>query len=529
MPDALPGQRGADGNLLYGMLALQMNFVSRDALLAAMQAWVFDKARPLGQILQERGQLTPERRQALDHMLAEHLKTHDDDPHKSLAAVAVPDALRDDLCRLADPDVQASLAGAADPNATRPYVPATTPDGGRYLILRPHARGGLGEVSVALDQELHREVALKEIQPRFASDAESRGRFVQEAEITGGLEHPGIVPVYGLGTYPDGRPFYAMRFIQGETLKDAARKLHAGAPGVTLRGLLTRFVAVCNAIAYAHSRGVLHRDLKPANVMLGKYGETLVVDWGLAKAVGHALAGNAGESFDEATLRPHSGDSSMETRMGSAIGTPAYMSPEQAAGQLERISPASDVYGLGATLYTVLTGHAPVESQDTAEALERVRKGERANLGRDRRRPIQVSGQPARPDPRCRIQSEGNLPGVGRRRGDRARMGRRARRGSMRVSGTCRPGLWPGLQPGWIAFGVGRRRWDRARVGHGWGFTAARLPRPHERGQLRGVQPGWIAPGLGRRRRDRTRLGRGRGRRGLCPQAPQGVCRWLSL
>src|SRR5215831_711047 len=121
MPEPSPGQRGADGNLLYGMLALQMNFVSRDALLAAMQAWVFDKARPLGQILQERGQLTPERRQGLDRMLAEHLKTHDEDPTKSLAAVAVPDALRDDLCRLADPDVQASLAGAADPNATRPH------------------------------------------------------------------------------------------------------------------------------------------------------------------------------------------------------------------------------------------------------------------------------------------------------------------------------------------------------------------------------------------------------------------------
>src|SRR5262249_49498275 len=103
------------------------------------------------------------------------------------------------------------------------------------------------------------------------------------------------------------------------------------APGVTLRGLLTRFVAVCNAVAYAHSRGVLHRDLKPANVMLGKYGETLVVDWGLAKALGRELAGSVGEGFDEATLRPRSGESSMETRLGSAIGTLAYMSPEQAA------------------------------------------------------------------------------------------------------------------------------------------------------------------------------------------------------
>jgi eukaryotic-like serine/threonine-protein kinase len=396
MPDATPSRRGADCNLLYGMLALQMNFVGRDALLAAMQAWVFDKARPLGQILQERGQLTPERRQALDHMLAEHLKAHDDDPHKSLAAVALPDALRDDLRALPDADVQASLGAATDPDATGPFVPAAAPKGDRYQLLRPHAKGGLGEVFVALDRELHREVALKEIQPRYAADPGSRNRFLQEAEVTGRLEHPGIVPVYGLGTYSDGRPYYAMRLIQGETLKDAIVKLHAGRPGVTLRGLLTRFVAVCNAVAYAHSRGVLHRDLKPANVMLGKFGETLVVDWGLAKAVGHELARSAGEGFEEATLLPHSGDSSVQTQLGSAIGTPAYMSPEQAAGRPGQLGPASDVYGLGATLYTLLTGRPPVEGRDPAEVLGRVRKGDWAP-------PRRVKGQtPPALDAVCR-------------------------------------------------------------------------------------------------------------------------------
>jgi serine/threonine-protein kinase len=376
MLDATAGRRGADCNLLYGMLALQMNFVGRDALLAAMQAWVFDKARPLGQILQEQGRLTPERRQALDSMLAEHLKAHDDDAHKSLSAVAVPGGVRDDLCGLADADVQASLDAFADPDATRPYLPLGVREAGRYEILRPHARGALGEVFVALDQELHREVALKEMQPRFAGDAESRTRFLQEAEITGGLEHPGIVPVYGLGSYADGRPFYAMRLIQGETLKDAIRKLHAGEPGVTLRGLLTCFVAVCNAVAYAHSRGILHRDLKPANVMLGKYGETLLLDWGLAKAVGHELAEQATHGFDESALRPHSGDSSTETRIGTAVGTPSFMSPEQAAGRLEQVGQESDVYGLGATLYAILTGRAPVEIKGSAETMEKVRKGD---------------------------------------------------------------------------------------------------------------------------------------------------------
>jgi serine/threonine protein kinase len=166
---------------------------------------------------------------------------------------------------------------------------------GRWPALSdsPSARQGRHRrVFVALDQELNRQVALMEIQERHAADAHGRGRFVREAEITGGLEHPGIVPVYGLGQYADGRPFYAMRFLQDETLKVAIAHSHRKntnhsgqhSPEFELRALLTRFVAVCNAIAYAHSRGVMHRDIKPSNIMLGKYGETLVVDWGLAKA-----------------------------------------------------------------------------------------------------------------------------------------------------------------------------------------------------------------------------------------------------
>src|SRR5262249_25421796 len=150
---------------------------------------------------------------------------------------------------------------------------------------------------LARDEELGREVALKRLRPRHADSADSRRRFVAEAEVTARLEHPGIVPVHGLVRDPDGQPCYAMRFIQGETLADAITRFHssrthaalrAGFEGVEFRQLLQRFVAVCNAIGYAHSRGVLHRDLKPQNVMLGPFGETLVVDWGLAKVAGEA-------------------------------------------------------------------------------------------------------------------------------------------------------------------------------------------------------------------------------------------------
>jgi serine/threonine-protein kinase len=252
--------------------------------------------------------------------------------------------------------------------------------------LRLHAKGGLGQVSVALDTELDRPVALKEIQEQHADDQNSRARFTQEAEITGKLEHPGIVPVYGLGHYADGRPFYAMRFVQGDSLKEAIARFHAGRSQVRdhdsrtlqLRDLLRRFTDVCNAVAYAHSRGVLHRDLKPGNVMLGPFGETLVVDWGLAKPMGESVASMArsqeAAEYDYIRLSGLSGTRDA-TLPGRPVGTPAFMSPEQAQGQFERLGPRSDVYGLGATLYCSLTGRAPVEGDDLGAILRAVQLG----------------------------------------------------------------------------------------------------------------------------------------------------------
>jgi serine/threonine protein kinase len=247
---------------------------------------------------------------------------------------------------------------------------------GRFHILQFHARGGLGEVFIARDRELERTVALKEIQSEYADDSDFRARFLQEAEITGALEHPGVVPVYGLGSDRDGRPFYAMRFIRGESLKESIVRFHApeGAgssrdPGVrnlALRQLLGRFVAVCNVIAYAHSRGILHRDLKPGNIMLGAYGETLVVDWGLAKPMARP---ETSPRPDDGTLVPVSRSLVAESRAGEVRGTPGYMSPEQAAGSIEDLGPGADVYSLGATLYSLLTGRAPIPSRDAPDTL----------------------------------------------------------------------------------------------------------------------------------------------------------------
>ena len=252
----------------------------------------------------------------------------------------------------------------------------------RFRPLRLHARGGLGEVYVAVDGELNREVALKEIQERHGNHADNQYRFVFEAEITGGLEHPGIVPVYGLGRYADGRPYYAMRFIRGDSLKTAIEKFHKS-PAVkqaislrhslALHQLLARFVSVCQAIDYAHSRGVLHRDIKPDNIMLGGHGETLVVDWGLAKAL------NRPDPPDEShpkPLRPLSGSDTSVTMMGSVMGTPSFMSPEQAAGEVEKLGPASDIFSLGSTLYALLTGKAPFREMPIQELLEKVKLAE---------------------------------------------------------------------------------------------------------------------------------------------------------
>ena len=203
----------------------------------------------------------------------------------------------------------------------------------RYRIVRRTPRGGSARSSSPSTAELNREVALKEIQERHVDHAESQFRFLFEAEVTGGLEHPGIVPVYGLGRYPDGRPYYAMRFIRGDSLKDAIKRFHAGRGparprlrhSLEFRQLLGRFVAVCQAIDYAHSRGVLHRDIKPDNIMLGPYGETLVVDWGLAKAARPARP--APTTPGPRPLRPLSGSDASGTLAGSVIGTPLVHEP----------------------------------------------------------------------------------------------------------------------------------------------------------------------------------------------------------
>lgn len=393
----------ADRNLLLGILALQMDFITRDQLIEAMNGWVLDKNQSLEEVLFNQGRLSKRRCELLATLVEEHLAEHHDDVQQSLSGllprVADGAALSS---QIEDADVQASLAAVSalrnaptDLQMTAQYAaPDPASPAMRFRVLRPHARGGLGQVSVALDEELGREVALKEIQQRYADSDANRSRFLMEAEVTGALEHPGIVPVYGKGQHADGRPFYAMRLIRGRSLKDAISDFHgsqdferqnATKRSLELRNLLGRVIDVCDAIGYAHSRGVLHRDVKPDNVMLGKFGETLVVDWGLAKMVDRD--DQHGDSADEATLKPGSSSGSAPTMFGAAIGTPAYMSPEQAGGRLEQLGPTTDIYSLGATLYAVLTGCHPYETVAESDDLLR-----RVQLG-DFPRPVQRNGR----------------------------------------------------------------------------------------------------------------------------------------
>ncbi len=387
----------ADRSLLLGVLALQNNFVDRHQLVSAFDRWVSDKTKSLADVLVQMKAITREEKALIEALVDRHISKNGGDAQASLAAISSAGSIVSDLKPVFDNELQVSLghlarsprpssSNVSDPMATMlPSVGASGSGSSRFRVLRPHARGGLGEVFVASDEELHRTVALKQIRDPHADNPESRARFIVEAEITGALEHPGIVPIYGLGNYADGRPYYAMRFIRGDSLKDALENYHAArklgrsdGDALKLRGLMGRFIDVCDAIEYAHCRGILHRDLKPGNIMLGRFGETLVVDWGLARTLDSPDLEST--ITDEGLVHPTIGTGTEKTLMGSAVGTPQYMSPEQAAGRLDILGPRSDVYSLGATLFCVLTGEPPVDGENIGEILQKVQRGDIRSL-----------------------------------------------------------------------------------------------------------------------------------------------------
>jgi serine/threonine protein kinase/WD40 repeat protein len=245
---------------------------------------------------------------------------------------------------------------------------------GKYTLVREIARGGLGQIYFGEDPQLDRQVAVKVSRVAYGGEDP---RFSKEAKVLAHLAHPNIVPIYNIGVDAQGRPFYAMKLVKGRTLQAVLDALRGGDAVVSKeypRGaLLTVFQKVCDAMAFAHSKGILHRDLKPENIMVGEYGEVLVMDWGLAKVLGDGSKDDG--AAPSATEAADGGDYGV-TLEGEVMGTPQYMSPEQAEGMVAELDARSDIYALGGILYAILTLRPPIDGKTLDEVLTKVKRGE---------------------------------------------------------------------------------------------------------------------------------------------------------
>jgi serine/threonine-protein kinase len=283
--------------------------------------------------------------------------------------------------RLLDPPVEAEGAHVLEPFSKELPSPHERP--GRYQLFGEIARGGMGAVLRGRDIDLGRELAVKVLLKSHKDQPELVRRFVEEAQIGGQLQHPGVVPIYELGALADRRPFFTMKLVQGRTLAELLRARPS--PSDDLPRLLSIFESVCQTMAYAHARGVIHRDLKPSNVMVGSFGEVQVMDWGLAKVLRHEgtdadepVRRDAPATAVEVIRTARSGSGADASRAGSILGTPGYMSPEQARGQVEAIDERADVFGLGAILSAILTGEPAFTGRDSVET---TRKSIQGDLG----------------------------------------------------------------------------------------------------------------------------------------------------
>ena len=275
----------------------------------------------------------------------------------------------------------------------RSYTPATTSTAAtgaaaapfHYVIMGTAGKGGMGTVHIAKDTELLRRVALKQLNADAEGNAAARSRFLREVQITAQLDHPNIVPVYALEVAPGGTPAYTMKFVEGTTfhalLNEAREIFESGKIPDETRSLAARlehFLKVCDAMAYAHDKGVIHRDLKPANLMLGRHNEVYVMDWGLCRVL--RMEDDAPPDKSMVMSSPDSSGSASETQIGDVVGTPKYMSPEQAQGKNQQLDARSDQCALGLILYEMVTLNPPFEGRTAYEVL--------ANAATAKRRPV---------------------------------------------------------------------------------------------------------------------------------------------
>jgi eukaryotic-like serine/threonine-protein kinase len=391
----------AERNSIIRALALELSLVTPEELARAEAELARSPGGDLIEIMSARGLLTPDRAQMLGRMTAIRISQGRNLAEDEAATFAGGDDLS---FGAATPAAAAELAASLGsfggeqrvsfPSREGPIRGETIMDAeqittehpGRYTMKGEHGRGAIGRVMIAFDEHIGREVALKELLTDFGESgstpsasprrhtAAASARFLREARITGQLEHPGIVPVYEIGHRTDGSNYYTMRLVRGRTMADRlkpARSLH------DRLHLLPNFLDLCQTMAYAHSRGVIHRDLKPANIMLGSFGETVVLDWGLAKVRG--LQDERADDLERslALIRQASAG---DTVKGIPIGTPSYMSPEQAEGRIDEVDERSDVWSLGAILHELLTGRPPFTGQTAWEVMGKVIKDEVAPI-----------------------------------------------------------------------------------------------------------------------------------------------------
>ena len=350
-------------DIVAATVALRSAAVSERKLAEAIRSWTIHGSVPLLGHLVEVGLIDDATGQELateaNALLTKSLKNGQID--------ATGESLITETLEVFDPSgriarllgIQAAAGAGASESDRRSAVHG-------YQLIRKIGQGGLGRVWLAFDESLKRYVAIKEISGNDTAVAVER--FDREAVITGRLEHPGIVPIYQLGTEGStGKSFYVMRFLGKTTLHDAIMEYHERrAEGnddpMLIRRLLDDFVNVCQAIGHAHSRHVIHRDLKPENIAIDSFGQVIVIDWGIAKVIGEVNLGVANTELDSAEV------SSQSTMNGQVLGTPLYMAPEQAAGRIDDLDERTDIYGLGAILFAILTGNAPHErSRDQSQ------------------------------------------------------------------------------------------------------------------------------------------------------------------
>ena len=342
---------------------LETGSLSERQIAAVMGDWSIHGNVPLAQHIQERGLLSAEQIAPLTKQVQDRIQT----ARKNAAADSVAPAAGDSLfwrtLERIDGNGRASKLLGVTIGAASGVEDGRESDV-RYQLVRKLGQGGLGRVWLARDLSLNRFVALKEIShPSRATEAVVE-RFKHEAAITGRLEHPGIVPIYHLGVDDkSGRTFYTMRFLGKKTLQDSIVEYHerreeGDHDPMLLRHLLIAFVNICQALGHAHSRKVIHRDLKPENIVIDNFGQVIVIDWGLAKVLDET-------SVESITGSVGSADGS-RTSEGQVLGTPLFMAPEQAAGRLDEVDTRTDIYGLGAILFAIVTGYAPHEQTQKA-------------------------------------------------------------------------------------------------------------------------------------------------------------------